>query len=108
MHHLLVNSVAFFFPDCVLAEKPNSKTAEIKEDGKYNTESIAMLVSTYTLWSDNVINAFLTAEFLQIYRRAQDVPPNKYDLPLTEAQEIGWDTQPLVYIAYLRIKDLQL
>jgi hypothetical protein len=26
------------------------------------------------------------------------LPPDKYDLPLTMAQEIGWNTKPLVSI----------
>ena len=35
-------------------------------------------------------------EFLQTYRKAQGTPQTKYSYPQTEAQEIGWDTKPLV------------
>jgi hypothetical protein len=35
-------------------------------------------------------------EFLQTYRKAQGTPRTRYSYPQTEAQEIGWDTKPLV------------
>ena len=35
-------------------------------------------------------------KFLETYRRAHDIPKEKYPLPQTEAQEIGWDITPLV------------
>ena len=35
-------------------------------------------------------------EFLGVYKGAQETPQKKYDFPQTEAQEIGWDTKPLV------------
>ncbi|XP_064385742.1 cilia- and flagella-associated protein 144-like [Halichondria panicea] len=56
--------------DYVLAGKPNSQydSAEGTEDQQY----------------------------LQVYRRAQDIPQRKFDFPQTEAQEIGWDTKPLI------------
>ncbi|XP_062509229.1 cilia- and flagella-associated protein 144-like [Corticium candelabrum] len=34
--------------------------------------------------------------FLKIFRSAQETPKQKYEFPKTEAQEIGWDTTPLV------------
>ena len=34
--------------------------------------------------------------FLETYRKAQTTPKEKYPLPQTEAQEIGWDITPLV------------
>ena len=37
-----------------------------------------------------------TEEFLQTHKKAQCTPQSKYDFPQTEAQEIGWDTRPLV------------
>ncbi|XP_003388421.1 PREDICTED: protein FAM183A-like [Amphimedon queenslandica] len=36
------------------------------------------------------------SEFLKVYRRSQQLPKEKYPVPQTEAQEIGWDTNPLV------------
>lgn len=36
--------------------------------------------------------------FLQVYQKAQKTPKEKYQLPQTEAQEIGWDITPLVSI----------
>ena len=36
------------------------------------------------------------SEFLETYRKAQGSPQSKYTFPQTEAQEIGWDTKPLV------------
>lgn len=35
-------------------------------------------------------------EFLGVYNNAQETPQKKYDFPQTEAQEIGWDTTPLI------------
>jgi hypothetical protein len=35
-------------------------------------------------------------KFLKIFHRAQETPQQKYEFPQTEAQEIGWDTTPLV------------
>ncbi|XP_065834626.1 cilia- and flagella-associated protein 144-like [Oscarella lobularis] len=35
-------------------------------------------------------------DFLKIFRRAQETPQQKWSLPQTEAQEIGWDTTPLI------------
>ena len=35
-------------------------------------------------------------EFLEMYKRAQQLPTEKLQYPMTEAQEIGWDTTPLV------------
>ena len=35
-------------------------------------------------------------EFLGVYKKAQETPQKKFDFPQTEAQEIGWDTNPLV------------
>lgn len=37
-----------------------------------------------------------TEEFLRIYEKAQQLPTEKLEYPITEAQEIGWDTTPLV------------
>ena len=31
-----------------------------------------------------------------MYKKAQETPQKKYNFPQTEAQEIGWDTKPLV------------
>ncbi len=42
------------------------------------------------------IYCLLVEQYLQVYRRAQDIPQRKFDFPQTEAQEIGWDTKPLV------------
>ena len=39
---------------------------------------------------------FHAEQFLEVYKRAQDIPQRKYECPQTEAQEIGWDTKPLV------------
>lgn len=39
---------------------------------------------------------FLPGNFLQVYQKAQKTPKEKYPLPQTEAQEIGWDVTPLV------------
>lgn len=36
------------------------------------------------------------AKFLETFKRAQATPRQKYPLPQTEAQEIGWDITPLV------------
>lgn len=35
-------------------------------------------------------------EFLRTYKKAQGTPQTKFEYPQTEAQEIGWDTRPLV------------
>jgi hypothetical protein len=35
-------------------------------------------------------------ETLSPIKNPQMPPPDKYDLPLTIAQEIGWNTKPLV------------
>ncbi len=37
-------------------------------------------------------------ETLSPIKNPQMPPPDKYDLPLTIAQEIGWNTKPLVSI----------
>ncbi len=37
-----------------------------------------------------------TAEFLKVYHNAQRTPTDKYTLPMTSSQEIGWDVTPLV------------
>ena len=37
-----------------------------------------------------------TAEFLKVYHNAQRQPTDKYTLPMTSSQEIGWDVTPLV------------
>jgi hypothetical protein len=37
-------------------------------------------------------------ETLSPIKNPQMPPPDKYDLPLTAAQEIGWNTKPLVSI----------
>ena len=42
------------------------------------------------------VSHVLSDEFLGVYKRAQETPQKKYDFPQTEAQEIGWDTKPLV------------
>lgn len=34
-----------------------------------------------------------------MYEKAQKLPTEKWDYPITEAQEIGWDTTPLVSAA---------
>jgi hypothetical protein len=54
----------------VVSEKPNSKYAEAggQED----------------------------AQFLTVYKHAQEVPTAKYEYPQTEAQEYGWVTKPLI------------
>ena len=46
----------------------------------------------------NIICPFLPGNFLQVYQNAQKTPKEKYQLPQTEAQEIGWDITPLVSI----------
>ncbi len=35
-------------------------------------------------------------EFLKVYHNAHKTPQDKYTLPQTAAQEIGWDIKPLV------------
>ncbi|CAK9204625.1 unnamed protein product [Sphagnum troendelagicum] len=41
-------------------------------------------------------DALKLMETLSPIKNAQMPPPDKYDLPLTAAQEIGWNTKPLV------------
>jgi hypothetical protein len=36
------------------------------------------------------------SEFIKSYQKAQQTPTEKFQVPQTEAQEIGWDTTPLV------------
>lgn len=38
----------------------------------------------------------LLDDFLQVIKRANQTPVEKFDFPQTEAQEIGWSTKPLV------------
>ena len=33
-----------------------------------------------------------------MYKTAQQLPTEKLEYPITEAQEIGWDTTPLVCV----------
>jgi len=33
-----------------------------------------------------------------MYEKAQQLPTEKLEYPITEAQEIGWDTTPLVSV----------
>ena len=40
--------------------------------------------------------SYCTAQFLTVYKHAQEVPTAKYEYPQTEAQEYGWVTKPLV------------
>ena len=39
---------------------------------------------------------YLLDDFLQVIKRANQTPVEKFDFPQTEAQEIGWSTKPLV------------
>lgn len=39
---------------------------------------------------------FTVEKFLEVFKRAQETPQTKYSFPQTEAQEIGWDTAPLI------------
>ena len=78
----------------VLAGKPNSShdSAEGVEDGEcIQTSDGSMIIQCHV---------HATEEFLNVYKRAQEIPQKKYQLPQTEAQEIGWDTNPLVRILH--------
>ncbi|CAI5637223.1 unnamed protein product [Oreochromis niloticus] len=35
-------------------------------------------------------------DFIKAFRKAHEVPTKKYSMPLTESQEIGWMSTPLV------------
>ena len=73
-----------------LSGKPNSK--HDSEDGEADGELRRLAVSRQR-------KAFFfvrVEDFLKIFRRAQETPQQKWSLPQTEAQEIGWDTTPLV------------
>ncbi|CAI7993860.1 Protein FAM183A [Geodia barretti] len=48
------------------------------------------------LYTSYGVNPYKKTEFLQTYREAQGAPRSRYSYPQTEAQEIGWDTKPLV------------
>ncbi len=54
------------------------------------------IVSGINVLGDTPILSFLVEQYLEVYRRAQDIPQGKFEFPQTEAQEIGWDTKPLV------------
>ena len=45
-------------------------------------------------------NCLHSEAFLKTYKGAQQVPRQKYDLPVTEAQEIGWESTPLVIVIH--------
>ena len=38
--------------------------------------------------------------FLQVIKRSNQTPVEKFEFPQTEAQEIGWCTDPLVSVLY--------
>ena len=61
------------------------------------TISITFISCTGTIVFGLVNNTYLHSEaFLKTYKGAQQTPQQKYDLPVTEAQEIGWESTPLV------------
>ena len=52
-------------------------------------------------WSNNTRNrmtycVYSAEKFLEVYKKAQETPQKKYSFPQTEAQEVGWDTTPLI------------
>ena len=77
-------------PDYVLAGKPNSKhdSADGTEDGRPSLATYNIILI--------IFSCIPPEEFLGVYNNAQETPQKKYDFPQTEAQEIGWDTTPLV------------
>ena len=93
--------IIYMVVDYVLAGKPNSKhdSADSTEDGKSHNEiCFFWFVASFGLYKLFlcIINIILADEFLGVYKRAQETPQKKYNFPQTEAQEIGWDTKPLV------------
>lgn len=78
----------------VLAGKPNSThdSADGEDDGK-------TMQDDHNSWIYNY-QCFNEAEFLRVYHNATKTPKDKYMLPQTAAQEIGWDITPLVWLIY--------
>ncbi|XP_069560942.1 cilia- and flagella-associated protein 144 [Brachyistius frenatus] len=53
----------------ILTDKPTSRKPEVLEDN---------------------------SEFIKAFHKARDVPTKKYSAPITESQEIGWISAPLI------------
>lgn len=91
----------------VLPDKPMCRrtTEEIPEDGKI---SIGIKCEKYSIHLFRlykfvfkqvgfIIWFFWPPEdFIKAFRKAHEVPTKKYSMPLTESQEIGWMSTPLV------------
>lgn len=47
---------------------------------------------------DSVEATGIDEHFLDLILRAAQAPKKKYNFPLTESQEIGWNTEPLIHV----------
>ena len=52
--------------------------------------------NTITYICNKYASLFHSDAFLQVIKRSNQTPVEKFEFPQTEAQEIGWCTKPLV------------
>ena len=75
------------------------KKSSIVDDwlgSRYTTELGVFKISKVFNSQNPVFTFRLLDDFLQVIKRANQTPVEKFDFPQTEAQEIGWSTKPLV------------
>lgn len=43
---------------------------------------------------------YLSDNFLEVIKKSNETPVKKFEFPQTSAQEIGWNTEPLVGVSH--------
>ena len=72
---------------------------EVKNQRLYVDYSINPFKKMHTLTgkpNSTAITGEADQHFLQVIKKSAETPVEKFDAPQTEAQEIGWNTKPLI------------